>query len=77
MRTRTTIALYVVAMVTVVVVVDLLFFTHRFRDRLIVNIGIVVVFVAVYLRFLRRHETCGHPSLAAVRSFSTERPAGK
>jgi hypothetical protein len=46
-------ALYVVLMIAVVVGVDLLFFRHRFWERLIVNIGIVLVFAAFYLRFLR------------------------
>jgi hypothetical protein len=47
-------ALYVLAMVAVVVGVDVLFFRHHFWDRLIVNVGIVLVFAAVYLRFLKR-----------------------
>ena len=46
--------LYVVAMAAVIVGVDFVFFRHRFWERLIVNIGIVLVFVAFYLRFLRR-----------------------
>ena len=46
--------LYVLAMVAVVVGVDVLFFRHDFWGRLIVNVGIVLVFVAVYLRFLKR-----------------------
>jgi hypothetical protein len=45
--------LYVVAVVAVIVVVDVLFFRNRFCERLTVNIGIVLVFVAFYLRFLR------------------------
>jgi len=44
---------YVVAMIVVVVGADLLFFRHHFFERLLVNIGIVLVFVAFYLRFLR------------------------
>jgi len=46
---------YVVAMVVVIVGVDLLFFQHRqyILERLLVNVGIVLVFVAFYLRFLR------------------------
>jgi uncharacterized membrane protein len=47
-------ALYVLAMVALVVGVDILFFRHHFWDRLIVNVGIVLVFVAFYLRFLKR-----------------------
>jgi len=48
------VALYVVAMAGIIVAVDLLFFRQRFWERLIVNIGIVLVFAAFYLRFLRR-----------------------
>ena len=48
------IALYVVAMAAVIVGVDFAFFRNRFWERLIVNIGIVLVFAAFYLRFLRR-----------------------
>lgn len=46
-------ALYVLAMVVVVIGCDLLFFRHRFLERLLANIGIVLVFVAFYLRFLK------------------------
>lgn len=45
--------LYIVVMVAVVVSVDLLFFKDRFWERLMVNIGIVLVFTAFYLRFLK------------------------
>jgi uncharacterized membrane protein len=47
------VVLYVVAMVAAVVSVDLLFFKHRFWERLLANIGIVLVFAAFYLRFLK------------------------
>jgi hypothetical protein len=46
--------LYVLAMVAVVVGVDILFFRNHFWGRLMVNVGIVLVFVAFYLRFLKR-----------------------
>ena len=46
--------LYAVAMVAVIVGVDFAFFRNRFWERLIVNIGIVLVFGAFYLRFLWR-----------------------
>ena len=46
--------LYLLAMVALVVVVDILFFKHEFWERLAVNVGIVLVFVAFYLRFLKR-----------------------
>ena len=48
------VALYVLALVTVVVSVDILFFRNHFWERLIVNVGIVLVFGAFYLRFLKR-----------------------
>lgn len=38
--------LYVLALVAVVVSVDVLFFRHHFTERLIANVGIVVVFAA-------------------------------
>jgi len=41
-------------MVAIIVAVDFLFFRQRFWERLIVNIGIVLVFAALYLRFLKR-----------------------
>ncbi len=44
---------YVLAMVAVVVCVDVLFFRNHFWERLLVNVGIVVVFAAFSLRFLR------------------------
>ena len=45
--------LYILGLITVVVIVDLLFFKNRFWERLKVNIGIVLVFAAFYLRFLK------------------------
>ena len=47
------VVLYVAVLITVVVSVDLLFFKNRLWERLIVNIGIVLVFAAFYLRFLK------------------------
>ncbi len=46
--------LYVFAMVAVVVGVDVLFFRNLFWARLMVNVGIVLVFGAFYLRFLKQ-----------------------
>ncbi len=45
--------LYVLVLIAVIVSVDLLFFKNRFWERLMVNIGLVLVFVAFYLRFLK------------------------
>jgi len=54
MGKQVAVVLYVVAMVAVIVCVDVLFFRNRFWERLTANIGIVLVFVAFYFRFLRR-----------------------
>jgi len=48
------VALYVVAMVAVIVGVDFAFFRNRFWERLMANIGVVLLFAAFYLRFFRR-----------------------
>jgi len=48
------VALYVVAMVAVIVGVDLAFFRNRFWERLMANIGVVLLFAAFYFRFFRR-----------------------
>jgi hypothetical protein len=45
--------LYVIVLIAVVVSADLLFFRHQFLERLIANIGIVLVFGVFYLRFLK------------------------
>jgi len=45
--------LYAVAIVAVIVGVDFGFFRNRFWERLAVNIGIVLVFGAFYVRFFR------------------------
>ena len=47
------VVLHIVVLIAVVVSVDLLFFKDRFWERLIVNIGIVLVFAAFYFRFLK------------------------
>jgi hypothetical protein len=48
------VVLYVLAMAAAVVGVDILFFRHHLWERLLVNVGIVLVFVAFYFRFLKR-----------------------
>jgi hypothetical protein len=54
MERHVALVLYVLALVVVVVGVDVAFFRNRFWERLVVNIGIVLVFGAFYSRFLRR-----------------------
>ena len=48
------IALYIALLIVVIVGVDFLFLKNRFRERLIVNIGIVLVFAIFYLIFLHK-----------------------
>jgi hypothetical protein len=44
---------YVMAMIAAIVTVDVLIFRDYFWERLMVNIGFVLVFAAFYLRFLK------------------------
>jgi type IV secretory pathway VirB2 component (pilin) len=53
MTRNISVALYVAVLIVVVVSVDLLFFKNHFWERLMVNIGLVLVFAAFYLRFLK------------------------
>jgi hypothetical protein len=53
MARQATVVVYTVLLAAVVVGVDVLFFRNRFWERLMANIGIVLVFAAFYLRFLK------------------------
>jgi len=53
MTRNMSVVLYVVVLIAVIVSVDLLFFRNRFWERLMVNIGTVLVFAAFYFRFLK------------------------
>jgi len=44
---------YVLSMVAVIVGVDVLFFRHHGWLRLMANVGVVLIFAAFYLRFLK------------------------
>lgn len=55
MSTPIVAALYLAAMIAAIVGVDVAFFRHHFWPRLAVNVGIVLVFAAFYVRFI------GHP----------------
>jgi len=48
------ILLYVLVMAAVIAGADFAFFKDRFLERLMANIGIVLVFAAFYLRFFGR-----------------------
>jgi hypothetical protein len=53
MRASPAVVPYVLVLIAVVVGVDVLFFRNRLGARLIVNVGIVLVFAAFYLRFMK------------------------
>jgi uncharacterized membrane protein len=53
MKIQTTTVLFVFLMAAVIVAIDVLFFKDRFWERLMANVGIVLVFAAFYFRFLR------------------------
>lgn len=50
---KTLLIIYVLVMIAVIVGIDVVFFRDRFWERLIANIGIVLVFIAFYVRFLK------------------------
>ena len=54
MKSQTAITLYVLLMIGVVFAVDFLFLRHRFWPRLLVNVGIVLIFGVIYFA-LRNH----------------------
>lgn len=53
MGRETVVVIYVLALIGVVIGVDVLFFRNRPWERLLVNVGIVLVFGAFFMRFLR------------------------
>ncbi len=54
MRSQMTTAIYIILMVVVIVAVDYFFLKNRFWERLMANVGIVLVFAAFYFLVLRR-----------------------
>jgi hypothetical protein len=54
MRRLAIVVPFVLVLVAVVVGVDILFFRHQTGLRLVANVGIVLIFVAFYMRFLNR-----------------------
>lgn len=51
MHVRPVTIVYVLALIVTVVSVDLVFFRNHIWARLLVNIGLVLVFLAFFLRF--------------------------
>ena len=46
--------IYLLLMVAVIVTVDVLFFRQKFWERLMSNIGIVLIFLSFYLAYIKR-----------------------
>ncbi len=44
----------VLLMIATIVAVDVLFFRHRFWERLMANVGIALIYIAVFLSFVKR-----------------------
>jgi hypothetical protein len=55
MGSQIAIVLYVAAMAALIIGSDVAFFRDRFWERLMLNVGIVLVFAAFYLRFIGVH----------------------
>ena len=53
MGIRTVVVVYLIALIAVVVGADVLFFRHHFWLRLAGNVGIVLIFIAFYFRYLK------------------------
>ena len=53
MKSQMATILYLLLMAAVIVTVDLLVFKDRFWERLTVNVGLVLIFIAFYFRFLK------------------------
>lgn len=54
MTKNMSVALYIAVMIAIIVSVDIVFFRHLFWERLLANVGIVLVSSAFYLRFLKK-----------------------
>lgn len=53
MRIAITQIIYVTLMVAIIVAIDVLFFRRQFLKRLIANVFVVLVFVGIYLLFIK------------------------
>jgi hypothetical protein len=53
-RTQIGSLLYVVLMVAAIIIVDVSFFKNRVWVRLAANVGIILVFAAIYFGFVKR-----------------------
>jgi hypothetical protein len=54
MARQAAVVLYVLALIAVVVGVDILFFRNHVWERLMANVGIVLIFAAFYFRYVKR-----------------------
>jgi glucose dehydrogenase len=77
MGRQAAVVLYALALVTVVVGVDILFFRHHFWARLIVNVGIVLVFAAFLTDRARRAPKSAARNPVSCLSDTDSRPPEK
>lgn len=54
MRSHAAVVLYIVLMAALIVAVDVLVFRGRFWPRLLANVAIVLIFAALYFKFVKR-----------------------
>lgn len=54
MAKNVSVAIYILVLIAVIVGVDFLFLRERFWLRLIVNVGIVLVFAALYVGLFKK-----------------------
>jgi len=47
-------ALFGALLVTTIIVLDLLFFRHHTLERLLVNVGVALVYLAFYFKFFKK-----------------------
>ncbi len=46
--------IYLIAMVVIIVLVDVFIFRHHVIERLLSNIGIVLIFIAFFFRYIKK-----------------------
>lgn len=51
---KLTLMIYALMMIAIIVAMDVLFFRHRFRERLAANAATVLLFAVLYLSFAKK-----------------------
>ena len=69
MSRNVSIALFVTTLIIMIVATDIFFFRNRIWERLMVNIGIVLVLAAIYLGFFK-HPQVEHQMTTRVTNIT-------